>query len=154
MAVLSADPSRPQLSRFYVHTMRSVSKRLVLRMDPSVKRMVCKSCDSLLVSGVTATHRIRARRERHLVVKCQTCGRLKRFLARPNHQLWSDKPTNVVDQSGTTGEPSTADQSLPKPTKCAPESNTERPKSSTGEPPLLNPPVNQALKDKPTTTED
>ena len=32
MAVLSANPAHPELSRFYVHTMRSVGKRLVLRM--------------------------------------------------------------------------------------------------------------------------
>lgn len=32
LAALSADPSHPELSRFYIHTMKSVSKRLVLRM--------------------------------------------------------------------------------------------------------------------------
>ncbi|CAI8024688.1 Ribonuclease P protein subunit p21 [Geodia barretti] len=59
LAVLSANPSHPQLSRFYVHTMKNVGKRLVLRMDPGMKRMLCKGCDSLLVPGVTATHRVR-----------------------------------------------------------------------------------------------
>ena len=32
LAVLAANPAHPELSRFYVHTMKSVSKRLVLRM--------------------------------------------------------------------------------------------------------------------------
>ena len=32
LAALSVNPAHPELSRFYVHTMRSVSKRLVLRM--------------------------------------------------------------------------------------------------------------------------
>ena len=32
-----------------------------------------------------------ATRERHLVVKCLTCGALKRFLARESHQLWSQQ---------------------------------------------------------------
>ncbi|CAI8024690.1 Ribonuclease P protein subunit p21 [Geodia barretti] len=104
LAVLSANPSHPQLSRFYVHTMKNVGKRLVLRMDPGMKRMLCKGCDSLLVPGVTATHRVRAHRETHVVVKCLTCGNVKRFPTRPDYQLWSDNPANVA-QPQTTGEP-------------------------------------------------
>jgi len=34
-AAVSATPSQPQLARFYIHTMRTIAKRLVLRMyDP------------------------------------------------------------------------------------------------------------------------
>jgi len=32
LAVLSATPSQPHLSRFYIHTVRTIGKRLVLRM--------------------------------------------------------------------------------------------------------------------------
>lgn len=87
-ASLAVLPSHQELSRFYIQTMKSVSKRLVLRMyvntyyststvckatcmhyivslvdnvhrDPNLKRMLCKSCDTLLVPGVTSTHRVR-----------------------------------------------------------------------------------------------
>ena len=43
-----------------------------------------------------------AHREKHAVVKCMTCGALKRFLARTNHKLWSEKPENTVKPSSTT----------------------------------------------------
>lgn len=32
LAALAANPAHPELCRFYIHTMKSVSKRLVLRM--------------------------------------------------------------------------------------------------------------------------
>lgn len=37
-----------------------------------------------------------------MVVKCLTCGSLKRFLARECHQLWSEREENVVPTSPST----------------------------------------------------
>ena len=75
--------------------------------DPTIKRTICKSCDTLLLPGITATHRMRgtllfsrnarlislfsASREKHLVVRCLTCGEVKRFLAREGYKLWSER---------------------------------------------------------------
>jgi len=78
------DPTSP-LSRFYLSHARSIAKKSVLRLDPAIKRTVCKRCDALLVPDVTCTHRV----ENHskggrkkwadvLVVECQ-CGMVKRF---------------------------------------------------------------------------
>ncbi len=103
------------------------------RRDPSIKRMLCRSCDTVLVPGVTCTQRTRrtlphrchcmsrsvclsviaswytpstARREKHVVLRCLTCGSVKRFLTRPNYQLWSTKPENVVS-AGSQGQTKT-----------------------------------------------
>ncbi|KAH0630391.1 hypothetical protein JD844_013387 [Phrynosoma platyrhinos] len=58
--VLAHNPENQELARFYCHTQNSISRRLVLRQDPSVKRTICKSCFSLLVPGVSSTVRQRS----------------------------------------------------------------------------------------------
>ncbi|KTF85511.1 hypothetical protein cypCar_00040862 [Cyprinus carpio] len=55
--VLAQNPENIELARFYCFTQKTISKRLVLRQDPSVKRTVCKKCCALLIPGVTSTVR-------------------------------------------------------------------------------------------------
>ncbi|KAL7272344.1 hypothetical protein RUND412_004853 [Rhizina undulata] len=81
----SSTPSDP-LSRFYLSTARAVAKRSVLRLDPSIKRTICKRCDSLLIPGVSSVHRIenaskggRKSWADVLVIECNACGAVKRF---------------------------------------------------------------------------
>lgn len=112
-SVLSSNPSQPQLARFYIHTLKTISKRLVLKIDPTIKRTICKSCDTLLVPGVTCTHRIRAAREKHLVVKCLTCGTLKRFLARGKHQLTWEEMEEEREEERKVATTSTPAQPTP-----------------------------------------
>lgn len=37
-----------------------------------------------------------AHRQKHVVVTCLTCGAVKRFLTQEKHQLWSERPENIV----------------------------------------------------------
>ncbi|XP_051978253.1 ribonuclease P protein subunit p21-like isoform X2 [Xyrauchen texanus] len=55
--VLAQNSENIELARFYCFTQKTISKRLVLRQDPSVKRTICKKCCTLLVPGVTSTVR-------------------------------------------------------------------------------------------------
>ncbi|XP_070579779.1 ribonuclease P protein subunit p21-like [Ptychodera flava] len=109
------NPDNVELARFYITTMRTIAKRLVLRIDPSIKRTICKKCNSLLVPGVTATVRMRAKREQHLVVACLSCKAVKRFLAREGYQLWSEKTELRVglqmEQTQTANQTSESGQS-------------------------------------------
>ncbi|XP_060615366.2 ribonuclease P protein subunit p21 [Anolis sagrei] len=96
--VLASNPENQELARFYCHTQNSISRRLVLRQDPSVKRTICKSCFSLLVPGVSATVRQRKRRnQRWTAVQCLKCGLTKRFLSNPNYKLWSEQPEALLE---------------------------------------------------------
>ncbi|KAJ8376817.1 hypothetical protein SKAU_G00073970 [Synaphobranchus kaupii] len=92
--VLAQNPENVELARFYCFTQRTISKRLVLRQDPSVKRTMCKKCCSVLVPGVTASVRQRRgrNRERVTLVRCVSCGQTKRFRNDPHHRLWVDQP--------------------------------------------------------------
>uniref|UniRef100_A0A1X7VVR6 Uncharacterized protein n=1 Tax=Amphimedon queenslandica TaxID=400682 RepID=A0A1X7VVR6_AMPQE len=71
-----------QLSQFYIRTMKSISQKLVIKLDPTIKRTICKSCDALQVPGITCTHRIRVRPQRHVVIKCLMCKTYKKFFTK------------------------------------------------------------------------
>ncbi|XP_062978329.1 ribonuclease P protein subunit p21 [Elgaria multicarinata webbii] len=103
--VLAQNPDNQELARFYCHTQNSISRRLVLRQDPSVKRTVCKSCFSLLVPGVSSTVRQRKRRnQRWTAVRCLNCGLTKRFLSDPDYKLWSEQPEALLENQTPAGE--------------------------------------------------
>ncbi|XP_015284796.1 PREDICTED: ribonuclease P protein subunit p21 [Gekko japonicus] len=103
--VLAQNPDNQELARFYCHTQNSISRRLVLRQDPSVKRTICKSCFSLLVPGVSSTVRQRKRRnQRWTVVRCLNCGLTKRFPSNPDYKLWSEQPEALLENHTVAGE--------------------------------------------------
>uniref|UniRef100_A0A8C6V5F4 Ribonuclease P/MRP subunit p21 n=1 Tax=Naja naja TaxID=35670 RepID=A0A8C6V5F4_NAJNA len=109
--VLAQNPNNQELARFYCHTQNNISRRLVLRQDPSVKRTICKSCFSLLIPGVSSTVRQRKRRhQRRTVVQCLNCGLSKRFPSKPDYKLWSEQPEALLENqapagAGTKGKP-------------------------------------------------
>lgn len=79
-------PVSPSLSRFFLQNLRAIAKKSVMRLDPSIKRTICKRCDSLLVPGVSSTTRIENPSKGGkkpwadvLVVECNACGAVKRF---------------------------------------------------------------------------
>jgi len=76
---LAQGPDNMELSRHYISTAKRITDKLVLKIDPQMKRTICKCCHSLLIPGISARHRIRGKREKHLVVACMTCGTIKRW---------------------------------------------------------------------------
>ncbi|XP_051549070.1 ribonuclease P protein subunit p21-like [Myxocyprinus asiaticus] len=92
--VLAQNPENIELARFYCFTQKTISKRLVLRQDHSVKRTICKKCCTLLVPGVTSSVRQKRgpRPQRRTIVRCLSCGLTKRFPNNPKHKLWVDQP--------------------------------------------------------------
>ena len=73
-------------ARRLLSDLRAASLKTQIRLDPSVKRTVCKYCDTLLIEGASCRSSVenRSRGGRKpwadvLVVKCGTCGGEKRF---------------------------------------------------------------------------
>ncbi|KZV93399.1 Rpr2-domain-containing protein [Exidia glandulosa HHB12029] len=64
------------LSRSYAQTMRAVGARTVTRIDPAVKRSLCKGCASVLLPGTTAHVRVATSRSHEHAVRtqCKACG--------------------------------------------------------------------------------
>lgn len=76
---------RGAASRRLLSDLRAASLKTQIRIDPAVKRTVCKYCDSLLVEGVSCRSAVenKSRGGRKpwadvLVVRCGTCGGEKR----------------------------------------------------------------------------
>ncbi|CAG8482597.1 12845_t:CDS:2 [Dentiscutata heterogama] len=83
------------LSRFYISTMKSIGTKQVLRIDPSIKRTLCKKCESVLIPGVTSRIRIKSKPEPQLQVMCTQCGTTRGYPARKGYQLFSEKSENI-----------------------------------------------------------
>ncbi|XP_060887965.1 ribonuclease P protein subunit p21 [Labrus mixtus] len=104
--VLSNNPENAELARFYCFTQKTITRRLVLRQDPSVKRTLCKNCSSLLIPGVTATTRQRRKNKKtsFTVMRCLNCGKSKRLLNNPDYSLWVDRPEAQLENPKQPGD--------------------------------------------------
>jgi ribonuclease P protein subunit RPR2 len=74
------------LSRHLLSNLRTISHKGQIRLSPSIKRSICKKCESLLIPGSSSTHRVdnQSRGGKKpwadvLVVRCNACGTEKRF---------------------------------------------------------------------------
>lgn len=74
------------MARRLLSDLRAVSLKTQIRIDPSIKRAVCKFCDSILVEGQSCTSAVENKSKNSrkpwadvLVLKCRTCGHEKRF---------------------------------------------------------------------------
>ncbi|KAE9380135.1 Rpr2-domain-containing protein [Stipitochalara longipes BDJ] len=73
-------------SRHMISDLRSVSRKLLMRISPAMKNSICKNCDTMLIDGSTCTNEVenkstggKKRWADVLVRKCNTCGFEKRF---------------------------------------------------------------------------
>ncbi|KAK9480843.1 RNAse P Rpr2/Rpp21/SNM1 subunit domain-containing protein [Lipomyces japonicus] len=91
------------LSRLYLSQMRTITKKNVIRMDPNVKRSICKRCDSLLSPGTTSHVKVENLSASQspacdvLTSTCRFCGGQKRFpVGNRAYQVFTEKPENIV----------------------------------------------------------
>ncbi len=75
-----------ELSKFYSQQLLSVSHKLVIRLNPSIKRTICKKCKSILVPGRNCVVKV----EDIIIWNC-SCGEKKRFPYSPYKPLFTDK---------------------------------------------------------------
>ncbi|KAI0447253.1 RNAse P Rpr2/Rpp21/SNM1 subunit domain-containing protein [Xylaria telfairii] len=82
----AANQLRLGLARHLLTDLRATSLKSQIRLSPAVKHTICKFCDTLLIEGETSTSAVE-NKSKHgkkpwadvLVVKCNTCHRVKRF---------------------------------------------------------------------------
>lgn len=85
------------LSSTYGKLLLSMGKKSLIRMEPEIKRTICKGCNILLVPGETATVRLHKKPAARLVWKCVKCLTVHRFNVRPNYEIWVEKKEAVVE---------------------------------------------------------
>ncbi|KAH9083578.1 Rpr2-domain-containing protein [Lactarius deliciosus] len=91
----------------YVRAMRLIGQKTTVKMDPTVKRTLCKGCDTVLIPGLSATVRVNgSNNHRHLVTTtCLRCKSSRRIPAPPVLKPESAAPLHEdvrmeVDKSG------------------------------------------------------
>ncbi|KAJ3333787.1 Ribonuclease P protein subunit p21 [Blyttiomyces sp. JEL0837] len=88
-----------EMSRFYASNMKRVARRLVLRLDPQVKRSICKCCEVVLVPGVTSHVEIKEKPELLTELSCLFCGMRRRLPCRPDHVLFTESAVVGADDA-------------------------------------------------------
>ncbi|TRM70104.1 RNAse P Rpr2/Rpp21/SNM1 subunit domain-containing protein [Schizophyllum amplum] len=87
------------LSREYVKTMKAVGRKSVMRIDPAVKRTICKAknCDTVMIPGANVNVRVQSSNNHGHTLSfiCPTCGRKRRIPA-PSANTRSDEVTAAV----------------------------------------------------------
>ncbi|EDQ86781.1 uncharacterized protein MONBRDRAFT_33642 [Monosiga brevicollis MX1] len=83
-------PLQVELSRHYVICMRAIARRLVARLDPTLKRQICQQCWVVLVPGITSKQAIRSGKLR---IDCLSCGHQRRLpIDNRSHELATTRP--------------------------------------------------------------
>ncbi|KAI1163494.1 Rpr2-domain-containing protein [Nemania serpens] len=80
------DQLRLKLARDLLTDLRATSLKSQIRLSPAIKNTICKFCDTLLIEGETSTSVVENKSKGGkkpwadvLVIKCNTCGGVKRF---------------------------------------------------------------------------
>ncbi|KAG2358478.1 RNAse P Rpr2/Rpp21/SNM1 subunit domain-containing protein [Suillus spraguei] len=98
--------STADLSRSYVDTMKIVGQKTNVKIDPTVKRVICKGCHIVLLPGASSTVRVKnSKSHGHIVVHtCNSCKTSRRIPAPPVLEVNEPESTSTMDQpaSGTT----------------------------------------------------
>ncbi|KAI8832488.1 RNAse P Rpr2/Rpp21/SNM1 subunit domain-containing protein [Chytriomyces cf. hyalinus JEL632] len=104
---LFSQGASPSLSRFYAQSMKTVAARMVLRMDPQIKRTICKGCCSLLIPGMNAHVETKDSNTGvpHVVTTtCTLCSRTKNLPVTSSHTLFIERAGVVVVSKEETSE--------------------------------------------------
>lgn len=99
-ASLSTLQNQDSLAHFYANTLRSIGKKNVLRLDPSIKRSICVRCDAILIPAISSNARFKKRGGRYArVMTCDKCKSVKSMpLDDPSYELYHDKSEHQVVQ--------------------------------------------------------
>ncbi|KAL7316807.1 hypothetical protein PS15m_003248 [Mucor circinelloides] len=79
-------------SRYLNNHMKQITGKLVMRLDPSVKRAVCRRCDTPIIPVITSTSRIKSKPAPTVIQTCKICKSKRRYTSQnPNYQLFSER---------------------------------------------------------------
>jgi ribonuclease P protein subunit RPR2 len=78
-----ADEAPAQTKR-YVSLARRIGMRYQVSLPPELRRRVCRGCETVLIPGNTARHRLTSGR---VTVTCLKCGAIKRYPFKPQRTL-------------------------------------------------------------------
>lgn len=81
------------VSNYYTHLSVNVAKKSLLKIEPQVKRTVCKGCEGLLLPGLTAQVRILKKPASVIQWRCMRCQTWKKFPSIRHYEAWFENST-------------------------------------------------------------
>lgn len=94
-------PQKKQISTHFIRTLKSVAKKTQSRLDPSIKRTLCKNCESLLIPGISCNVSYKSTFaivsitvDSVEAVECVDCLAVKKFKIDSKHKLFAYRNTN------------------------------------------------------------
>ncbi|EZA61428.1 hypothetical protein DMN91_003689 [Ooceraea biroi] len=85
------------VASYYGNNMIGCAKKAVLRIEPDLKRTMCKRCQTPLIPGETARVRLTSKPVKCVKWTCLTCTNAKRFPTKKGYKLWLDQPEAVIE---------------------------------------------------------
>lgn len=82
----------PGLSSTYNSILKGICQKNLLKIDPEIKRNICKTCNTMLIPGKTVTCRIIKKSKGMVKWTCNFCGKSKNFRKNDNYCMWSENP--------------------------------------------------------------
>ncbi|KAK3915204.1 Ribonuclease P protein subunit p21, partial [Frankliniella fusca] len=76
------------VAAYYGNSMLQTAQKSVLKIEPEVKRDICKGCGNLLKPGISVKVRIRSG---NVIWTCLLCGTVKRFPTKRGYKIWIEK---------------------------------------------------------------
>jgi ribonuclease P protein subunit RPR2 len=76
------------VSGYYAYLSVNVAKKSLLKIEPQVKRHLCKGCEGLLLPGVTARVRFLKKPSSVIEWKCIRCQARKKFPSIRHYKAW------------------------------------------------------------------
>lgn len=88
----------PGLSSTYNSIMKGLSQKNLIKIDPEIKRNICKGCNTMLIPGKSVTCRTIKKSKGAVKWSCTFCGKSKIFKKNDNYCMWSEN-TNFLLQT-------------------------------------------------------
>nr|XP_022909754.1 ribonuclease P protein subunit rpr2-like [Onthophagus taurus]XP_022909755.1 ribonuclease P protein subunit rpr2-like [Onthophagus taurus]XP_022909756.1 ribonuclease P protein subunit rpr2-like [Onthophagus taurus] len=82
-------------SRHCTNLMITISKKTVLRIEPKIKRTICKLCKIILIPRKTCKVKVTKRKVKWT---CNTCKTSKVYLTNKEYPCWVDNPQSVLEK--------------------------------------------------------
>jgi len=82
----------PGLSSTYNSILKGLSQKNLLKIDPEIKRNICKKCNTFLIPGKTVTCRTVKKSKGTIKWTCMFCSESRTFKNNKHYCMWSENP--------------------------------------------------------------
>ncbi len=76
----------PANSRRYIELMRKIAMRYTVRLSKSIKRRICKACNTFFIQGENCSVRT-SKKQQAIITTCKNCGNISRYPYRKEKSL-------------------------------------------------------------------